>query len=148
MMGETMMMNDSTATWDSEVSEQDLLFNAYLDGELSDDEREEFSERLSDDPAFAKAWKDFSSVMGAVRNLPFEFAPDDFVDTVKSRIRTRSRGRFFAEEYLFRTRMPYEVVALVMIIVMASAYLFVGAPPDKHMEDVRVPDAPPSLRAD
>ena len=41
--------------------------------------------------------------------------------------------------------MQYEVVAMVMIVVMAAAYLFVDAPPDKRMEDVRLPDAPPSL---
>lgn len=138
------MSNELTAI-EFEMSEQDLLFNAYLDGELNDDERADFKARLADDPMFAEAWEDFSSFMGAVHQLPFEFAPDDFVDNVKSRIRTRSRGRFFAEEYLFATRMPYEVVALVMIIVMAAAYLFMGAPPDRGMQDVKLPDAPPPL---
>jgi anti-sigma factor RsiW len=138
------MSNELTGL-DFEVSEQDLLFNAYLDNELSDDERRDFRERLHDDPVFARAWEDFSSFMNAVHGLPFEFAPDDFVDRVKSRIRSRSRGRFFAEEYLFSTRMPYEVVALVMIIVMAAAYLFVAAPPDKQMQDVRLPDSSPPL---
>lgn len=143
MMGD-VMSNEMTAM-DFEVSEQDLLFNAYLDNELSTDERRDFDARLAADPAFARAWEDFSSIMGAVHGLPFEFAPDDFAEKVKSRIRTRSRGRFFADEFLFRTRMPYEVVALVMIIVMAAAYLFMGAPPDKQMQDVRLPDAPPPL---
>lgn len=146
MMGE-VMSNELTAV-DFEVSEQDLLFNAYLDDELSDDERRSFDERLADDPSFARQWEDFSSIMAAVHQLPFEFAPDDFVDRVRTRIRTRSRGRFFAEEYLFNTRMPYEVVALVMIIAMASAYLFMGMPPDRQMEDVNLPDAPPSLSND
>ena len=139
------MANDMTSMAELELSEQDLLFNAYLDGDLSADERAEFDERLDSDPDFAKAWENFSDVMGAVHNLPFEFAPDDFVDRVKGRIRTRSRGRFFAEEYLYRTRMPYEVVCIVMIIVMVAAYLFMGTPPDQGMEDVNLPDAPPSL---
>ncbi len=138
------MSNELTAM-DSEVSEQDLLFNAYFDDDLSADERQDFEGRLAADPSFAQQWKDFASIMGAVQGLPFEFAPDDFAERVRSRIRTRSRGRFFAEEYLFKTRMPYEVVALVMIIVMAAAYLFMGAAPDQQMRDVRLPDAPPPL---
>lgn len=139
-----VMSNELTAI-DLEVSEQDLLFNAYLDDDLSDDERRDFDARLVVDPAFAQQWEDFSSFMGAVHRLPFEFAPDDFVERVRSRIRTRSRGRFFAEEYLFKVRMPYEVVALVMIIAMSAAYLFMGAPPDREMQDVRLPDGPPPL---
>lgn len=135
------MENELTFGSEAELSEQDFLFNAYFDDELGDDEREQFAERLRSDPDFARAWKDFSSVMGAVNGLPFEFAPDDFVETVKGRIRTRSRGRFFADELLFRSRVPYEVVALVMIIVMAAAYLFMGAPPDKQMQDVKIPPA-------
>jgi anti-sigma factor RsiW len=141
------MANEPTSMGNVEVelSELDLLFNAYLDDELSDEEREEFDDRLESDPDFARAWDDFSSVVGGLRGMPFEFAPDDFVDRVQGRIRTRSAGRFFAEEYLFKTRMPYEVVALVMIIVMSAAYLFMGAPPDKQMQDVDVPEPPPKL---
>lgn len=142
-----VMSNELTAM-DFEVSERDLLFNAYLDDELSDEERQDFDSRLAADPSFAEAWEDFASIMDAVHGLPFEFAPDDFVDQVRSRIRTRSRGRFFAEEFLFSTRMPYEVVAMVMIIVMATAYLFMGAAPDRGMEDVQLPDGPPPLLQD
>ena len=136
------MANDMTLGAEAELSEQDLLFNAYLDDELSDDERARFAERLEEDPDFARAWESFSSIMGAVHRLPFEFAPPDFVERVQGRIRTRSRGRFFAEEFLFKSRVPYEVVALVMIIVMAAAYLFMGAPPDKQMQDVKLPETP------
>lgn len=132
---------------DVELSEQDVLFNAYLDGELEGEELTAFDERLSTDPDFAKAWENFSSIMNGVRNLPFEFAPDDFVEKVQGRIRTRSRGRFFAEELLFGPRMPYEVTAMVMIIVMAAAYLFMGAPTDKQMQDVKIAP-PPSLDAE
>lgn len=136
------MSQDLTFGSEADLSEQDLLFNAYLDDELSADERAEFTQRLESDPDFARAWESFSSVMGAVQGLPFEFAPPDFVQNVQGRIRTRSRGRFFAEELLFKSRVPYEVVALVMIIVMAAAYLFMGAPPDKQMQDVKLPEAP------
>ena len=130
--------------FDEELSEQDMLFNAYLEDDLADDERAEFDRRLADDPDFARAYEQFTDVVGSLGDLPFEFAPPDFVERVQTRIRTRSRGRFFAEEFLFKTRIPYEVVAIVMIIVMAAAYLFMGAPPDKQMQDVDV-QTPPRL---
>lgn len=127
------------ALLDIECTEDELLFNAYLDGELSPDEVREFKERLLREPDFKREWEEFSQVMGGLHALPMEFAPNDFVDKVQSRIRTRSRGAFFAESILFRQRAPYEVVAVVMLIVMASAYLLLGAPHDTQMRDLVEP---------
>lgn len=134
------MTTDLSFESEVELSEQELLFNAYVDDELSPDERSAFKERLESDPEFRRAWEDFSFVIESMHRLPFEFAPDDFVQSVQSRIKSRSRGRFFADEFLFKSRVPYEVVALVMIIVMAAAYLFMEAPPDKQMRDVNIPE--------
>ncbi len=122
-----------------ELSEQDALFNAYLDDELSERERDEFNARLRDDPEFKRAYDGFVGVMQVVRALPFEFAPDDFVDKVQGRIRQRSRGRFFAENFLTQARLPYEVVAVVMMIVMAAVYLLMEAPHDAEIVDVANP---------
>ena len=135
------------AELESDVSEQDLLFNAYIEGDLDRSEREDFARRLETDPEFRKAWEQFERIMGGIRRLPMEFAPDDFVDRVRGRIRTRSNGRFFAENMLFNDHMPYEVVAVVMMIVMATTYLFFGAPPDAKMHDVKDVDPPPSLKS-
>ena len=119
-----------------ELDERELLFNLRLEGELDEAEVRDFDERLRRDPEFARAWESFREVMGGLAAMPFEFAPPDFVEQVQSRIRTRSRGRFFAEDYLFGSRVPYEVVAIVMIAVMAAAYLLMGAPHDTHLRDV------------
>lgn len=119
------------ATYNEEL---DLLFNAYFEGELTDPERAEFDSRLEQDDAFRRSYDEFVDIMGGLRSLPFEFAPDDFVDRVTSRIRTRSRGRFFAENYLYGTRVPYEVIAIVMIIVMAGSYMLVEAPRDRDLK--------------
>lgn len=132
---------------DADLSEQDLLFNAYLDGDLDRGEKEDFARRLETDPEFKKAWQDFERIMGGIRQLPMEFAPDDFVERVRGRIRTRSNGRFFAENMLFKEHMPYEVVAVVMMIVMATAYLFFGAPHDAKMHDVKISEPPPALKS-
>jgi len=130
---------------EAELSEQDMLFNAYLEGDLDGGEREDFARRLETDAEFRKSWEQFENIMGGIRRLPMEFAPDDFVNRVQGRIRSRSNGRFFADNMLFRATMPYEVVAVVMMIVMATTYLFFGAPNDVKMHDVKDLERPPSL---
>lgn len=136
------VMPNELSDLDLEVSEQDVLFGAYLDDELSADERAAFDARLREDPEFATAWEEFSNFMGAMHSLPFEFAPDDFVGSVKTQIRVRSRDRFFAED---TARMQFEVVAVVMVLVMTVTYLFMGVPADAGLHDVNVPDHAPSL---
>lgn len=116
------------------IEELDLLFNAYFEGELTGDERADFDSRLERDDSFRRSYDEFVDIMGGLRSLPFEFAPDDFVERVTSRIRTRSRGRFFTENYLYGTRVPYEVIAIVMIIVMAASYMLVEAPRDRDLK--------------
>jgi anti-sigma factor RsiW len=115
----------------SDLAEREVLFNAYLDGDLCADREEAFDRRLEQDPDFREAYEQFAEVVGQVQNLPYEFAPDDFTDRVEERIRTRSNGRFFGEQLLAQQRSPYEAVAVVMLIVMSSTYIFMGIPPDR-----------------
>ncbi len=129
-----------------DIEEQDLMFNAYYEGDMTPEEREDFEGRLERDDIFRQDYEDFLSVVGGLRSLPFEFAPDDFVEKVQSRIRTRSAGRFFAENYLSSGHVPYEVIALVMIIVMTAAYMMMEAPRDKSLTNADVTiDAPRQL---
>ena len=116
-----------------EIEELDLFFNAYFEGDLTREEREDFERRLESDEPFRSQYNEFVNIMGGLRALPFEFAPDDFVERVESRIRTRSAGRFFADNYFYRARVPYEVIAIVMIVVMAAAYMMMEVPKDRDL---------------
>lgn len=121
------------------LDEQDALFNAWLDGELNPTELAAFEKRLAQDPDFKSAHEQFKSIMQIVRKIPFEFAPDDFVDKVQGHIRQRSRGRFFTDSFLTQQRMPYEVVALVMMLVMAAVYILMEAPDTNVTPVVSIP---------
>ncbi len=134
------MTDKNTIEEEDSLSEQDILFNAWLDDELDDDERQAFQHRLDNDSEFKQAHERFVSVMQVVRKIPFEFAPDDFVDNVQGFIRQRSRGRFFADNFLTQQRMPYEVVAVVMMLVMAAVYILMEAPPDTGVKPVPTPE--------
>lgn len=122
----------------ADVSDRDAKFIAYLEGDLSDRERREFREQLENDPQLEEEFDEFAAVVDGVRSLPFEFAPDDFVDSVTNRIRSRSRGRFFDESFLYSTRTPYEAIAVVMIAVMAAAWVLMGMPRDRGLEDIEI----------
>lgn len=115
---------DPMAMFDlSPEDEQDMLFHSYFEGEMTPTQAADFESRLEHDERLRQDYQGFVLVMDGLRKLPFEFAPDDFVETVQSRIRARSRGRFFAESYFYKARVPYEVIAVVMIVVMGAAYM-------------------------
>jgi anti-sigma factor RsiW len=134
---EEHITTSSEPEWGEEalVDERDLLFNAYFEDDLDPEDRLAFEERLDDDPEFRREFDSFSDMMSGLHELPFEFAPDDFVERVQTRVRTRSRGRFFNEQpgALYRYRIPYEIIAIVMIIVMAGSYLLMEAPRDSEI---------------
>lgn len=121
-----------------DVSERDATFIAYLEGDLDEREREEFRAELDEDPELEREFDEFRAVVDGVRGLPFQFAPDDFVDNVTNRIRSRSRGRFFDESFLYSTRTPYEAIAVVMIAVMAAAWILMDMPRDRNMKDIEI----------
>lgn len=121
-----------------DVSERDAKFIAYLEGDLSATERQQFREELEQDPALEQEFEEFAAVVDGVRGLPFQFAPDDFVDNVTSRIRKRSSGHFFDESFLYSRRTPYEAIAVVMIAVMAAAWILMDMPRDRNMQDIEI----------
>ncbi|QDG50943.1 hypothetical protein FIV42_09415 [Persicimonas caeni] len=131
----------------AEIDERDALFIAFLEGDLPDERRQEFEAELERDAELRRDFEDFADIMGGVQSLPFEFAPPDFVDKVQGRIRKRSKGRFFAENFLYSTRMPYEAIAVVMIAVMAAAWMLMGVPKDRNMKTAEA-NIPPKLETD
>jgi ferric-dicitrate binding protein FerR (iron transport regulator) len=114
---------------------QDALFCAYFDGELGAAERAAFDRQREEDPSLERSYQEFVKVMGGLRALPVEFAPDDFIEKVQARMRTRSRGRIYADTFLNSTRMPYEIIAIVMLITMGGAYLMLEVPHDRGLTD-------------
>lgn len=95
----------------------------YLDGEMSEEERSAFETEVQGDPALRKELEAMQSTMGVVQGLQMKFAPDHFVAEVESKVRTRSRGRFFGYQALYSSRIPYEVFAVVAIAIMAGMWM-------------------------
>ena len=64
------------------------------------------------------------------RSLAQKDAPppgDDFLRGVQKRIRTRSKGKFYADGWSTSSpRVSYMLIALVMLIIVALAYFVLG----------------------
>ena len=146
----TNLEPDRSALLDDELDESVRIWNDYIDGELSEADRAAFERQLEQDPDLRAEFERFRTTVAGLHAFPFEFAPPDFVSQVETRIRSRSKGRFFSENYLFRDRIMFEVIAIVMIIVMVAMYFFSEAPKDRHIRgdapaapNLVVPPSPP-----
>ena len=116
-------MSDASTTRDEERQER---FRAYLDAELSDTERAAFERACADDPELDGEFQRYRRMIQLLRSLPETSEPGRFVERVEGRIRRRSHGTYFSHEP--RLRLPYEAVAIIMLLG-AMLLLFLSAAP-------------------
>jgi anti-sigma factor RsiW len=96
--------------------------SAYLDNELSDDERRVVHTHLEGCAACLAELETMRATLGGLQRLKRR-APDNFLPSIQDQIRTRSRGRFFGRRWMLFGRIPFEWVSLVMIIAMLLYYI-------------------------
>jgi len=98
----------------------------WLDERMDATERRRFEAELEGDPTLARELEGLEAVVTTLRGLPVEEAPSDFLDAVKSRIRRRSRGRYFS--FRFKYRFPYEAVVNGILIGLLMAVYIISMP--------------------
>ncbi len=102
-------------------------FTAYLDGALSDEETAAFEAELIDDPALEAEFDAFSESMlglGQLRDASAVNLSIDLTEGVKSRIRRRSRGRYFSRHSEQRQRTQIHLFVLSAIALLLGAAVF------------------------
>lgn len=97
------------------------LFSDHYEDNLPADVRAKVDERLRVDGDFAKAYASFSATMEALSGMHKMSAPVDFGDRVEDTIHRRSGGRFFGRK-AFGERIPYEILAVVVMLIAALVY--------------------------
>ncbi|MEZ4265516.1 MAG: hypothetical protein R3F39_03990 [Myxococcota bacterium] len=108
----------------------DPRISAWLDGDLDAEELRRFESELEWDSELDDAAETMAAAVGHLRAMPSAQAPPDFLDAVQSRIRRRSRGRWFAIEAA-KLRFPFEAaVSVVLIGLLAGVYLSAVPPAD------------------
>lgn len=110
-------------------------FVAYLDDEMSAEERRAFEAELAADPEFAADFARYERTVGLLRGLASPEPPRHFAEAVEGRIRRRSHGRYFALEP--KMRLPYEAIAIVLLLG-AMLTLFMSAGPSGEVPTRRL----------
>jgi anti-sigma factor RsiW len=106
------------------------LFSAALDGELTPEEQQGLAAALEQDPRLRAEYREFIACNHGLRQAAAASAPvPDLLPGVQSRLRARSRGRFYADRFAERsgTRwQPTVLFALLMLALLALCWLGVS----------------------
>ncbi len=98
--------------------------SAYVDGELQAERAEQVEAHLQQCAECEAKLTELRRLRAVLRGMAAEHAPPDFIPRVQRTIEARSRGRFFGRSG-GGTRLPYEAVGVIMLVVLA-ALLLVG----------------------
>lgn len=108
---------------------RDLFSRAY-DGELSAEQQEAFDALLDRDRELAGEWSEFRDMLNEAQTLAdgeddLDFEAVDLLAGVQSKIRARSRGRFYKDRFAARTggqaMMPL-LLGIVMLVLLAVTW--------------------------
>ena len=116
-------MKDLPTNLADPVGSPDERLSDWVDARMEERERTSFAKEVSENPALAAEVERFEQTIEVLRRMPRPNAPDDFLSAVQSRIRRRSRGRWFGFEDA-KTRFPYEAAFnIVLIGILFALYL-------------------------
>ena len=106
------------ATADSKAE----LMTAYLDDALEGKDVEQFEKMLDESPEARREIEDLQKVLSIVRDLPQVEAPPDFYENVAKKLRRRRGG---ADGVLSVATLPFQVLSVFVIMVIAATYLMI-----------------------
>jgi anti-sigma factor RsiW len=98
------------------------LMTAYLDHELEGQDAEQFEKLLEESPEARREIEDLQKILTIVRDLPEVEAPPDFYENVAKKLRRRRGG---AEGVLSVMALPFQVLSIFVVMVIAATYLMI-----------------------
>jgi anti-sigma factor RsiW len=115
------MSSTEPATGEHEAFE--AQFSDYLEDSLPEAERQKIAAHLEECEGCAAAYEEFKQAMSALSGLHRMSAPENFESRVEETIGRRSGGRFFGRK-AFGDRVPFELLGLVALAIVALIYVF------------------------
>ncbi|MBN1944090.1 MAG: zf-HC2 domain-containing protein [Bradymonadales bacterium] len=100
----------------------DEQLSAYLEGELTQQEKDALEDHLVHCRRCREAMDELQRTRALLGSLPRQSAPSFFTSRVQGRIRRRSRGRFFSDSLLSSYRIIY-LVAPIILVMLAALYI-------------------------
>ena len=100
-------------------------FDRYYEGDLPAEEQRAMDGHLAECAECRAEYQRLVQALSLLSGMRRAHAPKDFVDGVQGQIRKRSRGRFFGRRPDLTSRLPYEVLSVVMLIAILAIFLYV-----------------------
>jgi anti-sigma factor RsiW len=129
-------------------TEADALMSAYLDEELAPEEAAKVEKLLAESPEARAELSGLQNMLKLVKALPEVVAPPDFYEKVARKIRRR---RVFSMEVLWMLILPFQVLSVVLILVVAATYMLLHLDNDPSVKlekdptaQLPPPEAPPA----
>ncbi|MBA3546518.1 MAG: hypothetical protein H0T76_08555 [Nannocystis sp.] len=124
-------------------TEADALMSAYLDEQLAPEEAAKVEKLLAESPEARAELSGLQNMLKLVKGLPEVVAPPDFYEKVARKIRRR---RLFSMEILWMLILPFQVLSVVLILVVAALYMLLHLDNDPSVKlekdpTVQVPPA-------
>jgi anti-sigma factor RsiW len=95
-------------------------FSDFVDGELSAAERTELEQHLAGCERCRAELESFKKTLSAVHGAHAAAPSAEFMDSLRSQIRERSRGRFFSGK---RRNYRLEIASLVTLLIAVTIYV-------------------------
>lgn len=124
-------------------TDADALMSAYLDKQLAPEEAARVEKLLAESPEAREELDGLENMLKLVKALPEVVAPPDFYEKVAKKIRRR-RSRL---EVLVMLALPFQVLSVVLILVVAVTYMLLHLDHDPSVKlerDPTVVKAPPA----
>ena len=127
-------------------NEADALMSAYLNEELAPEEAAKVEKLLAESPEARAELSGLQNMLKLVKGLPEVEAPPDFYEKVARKIRRR---RIVSMEFLGLLILPFQVLSVVLILMVAATYMLLHLDNDPSVKlekdpTVQAPPAPPS----
>ena len=116
-------------------TDADALMSAYLDKQLAPEEAARVEKLLAESPEAREELDGLQSMLKLVKNLPEVVAPPDFYEKVAKKVRRR-RGSL---EVLWMLALPFQVLSVVLILVVAVTYMILHLDHDPSVKLERDP---------
>ncbi len=124
-------------------TDADALLSAYLDKQLAPDEAARVEQMLAESPEAREELDGLQSMLKLVKGLPEVVAPPDFYEKIAKKVRKR-RGRL---EVLWMLALPFQVLSVVLILVVAVTYMLLHLDNDPSVKLERDPTVQPQKPA-
>jgi anti-sigma factor RsiW len=124
-------------------TDADALLSAYLDKQLAPDEAARVEKLLAESPETREELDGLQSMLKLVKGLPEVVAPPDFYEKIAKKVRKR-RGRL---EVLWMLALPFQVLSVVLILVVAVTYMLLHLDADPSVKLERDPTVRPQQPA-